>query len=140
MLSLLLALSLAAAPPTPVTGAPDTPVWTPIVSYDEVRIDVDTTRVVGDGPYTLWLRWSFLERPSSPQSWDAGVRGSLDYVEVDCTRGATRTFSSIAYRADGTPVPTASFDEPAAEWRVARPGTIGAEITSQVCGLARANR
>jgi hypothetical protein len=141
MLPLIVALALyapVASPAAPIDSVPaDAPAWAPVISYDEVRVDVDTARVTGAGPYTLWLRWSFYDRASSPQSWDAGVRGSLDLVEVDCERGASRTFSSLAYRADGTPVPTASFDEPAATWRVARPESVGGMLTTRVCDLAR---
>src|SRR5687768_1286460 len=104
MLSLIAALALSASP------IAEAPAWTNLVAFEEVRIDADTTRLAGAGPYTLWLRWSFLDRASSPQSWDAGVRGSVDLVEVDCERGAIRTFSSLAYRADGSPVASASVD------------------------------
>lgn len=139
MLSILTALALHAAPvATPVdsVGA-DAPAWAPIVAFDEVRVDVDTARMSGDGPQTLWMRWSFYDRASSPASWDAGARGSVDLVQVDCARGATRTFSSIAYKADGTAVPAASFDEPAATWRVSKPESIGGIVTEKVCGLVR---
>jgi hypothetical protein len=134
MLSLLTSLALHLSP------APEAPSWAPIVAFDEVRVEADTARVTGAGPFTLWLRWSFLDRASSPQSWDAGVRGSVDYVEIDCERAAIRTFSSLAYGADGSAVPSASVDEPAAAWRVPRAESIGGYVTRQVCELARARR
>jgi len=134
MLTLLTALALHLSP------SPDAPSWAPIVAFDEVRVEADTTRVGGAGPFTLWLRWSFLDRASSPQSWDAGVRGSVDYVEIDCERGAIRTFSSLAYRADGSAVPAASIDEPAAAWSVPRAESIGGHVTRQVCEIARTRR
>jgi len=141
MIPILLALVMHTSQGGPVIpGDDDAPAWAPIVAYDEVRVDADTARVSGSGPYTLWLRWSFLERASSPQAWDAGVRSSVDLVEVDCARQATRTFSSLAYRADGSAIAAASFDEPAAQWHVARPQSVAAEITEQVCGLARRGR
>lgn len=139
MLPILLAFALGATT-LPGTADDHAPTWAPIVAYDEVRVDADTTRMLGAGPYTVRLRWSFLERASSPTAWDAGVRGTMDLVEVDCDREVTRTFSSVAYGADGKPVPAASFDDPEAPWRAARIGTLGEDVTKQVCGLARARR
>jgi hypothetical protein len=97
---------------------------------------MDTARVIGRGPYTTWVRWRFLERAASPSAWDEGIRASLDLLEVDCERGASRTLSSTAFGGDGTVRPAMSVDEPAASWRALRPGTIGAEVAERVCGVA----
>jgi hypothetical protein len=133
ILAVVSASALAATPPAPA----DEPRWTAIVAYDEVRVEMDTTRVIGSGPFTTWVRWHFLERVSSPAAWDAGVRASLDLLEVDCARGATRTLSSTAFASDGSVNPALSVDEPAAAWRVAATGTIGAEVAARVCAVAR---
>lgn len=133
-----LALALATLVPAPGTpSAPrDDPFWTPIVVHDEVRVEMDTTRVAGRGPYAAWLRWRFLDRASSPGAWDAGVRESIDLVEVDCARGATRTLSTTALTGDGSVNEALSADAPAAGWRTARAGTVGAEVTQRVCEVA----
>lgn len=122
-------------------GLPDAnPAWASVVAYDEVRVDVDTTRLAGTGPSTAWLRWTFLDRASSPEAWDRGVRTSIDLVEVDCERAAARTFSSLAYDAERAAVLSASFEEPAAAWRAARPETMAAHVVGGVCGLMRRHR
>jgi hypothetical protein len=142
MISLLLALAVGTSTPRSPSPrvADDTPAWMPILAYEEVRVEADTAGVTGTGPHTLWLRWSFLERASSPTAWDAGVRASVDLVQIDCVRGAMRTFSSMAYGADGSAVAAASYDEPAAAWRTARPESIAGLVVEQVCGIARARR
>jgi hypothetical protein len=129
-------LALAAARVPTATPSDTEPVWTPIVEYDEVRVAMDTSRVVGRGPYTAWLRWSFHDRAASPAVWDAGVRASLDLFEVDCVRATARTLSSTAYAADGAVRADQSLDEPAAAWRPVVPGTLGAEVAERVCGVA----
>ena len=138
MLPILLALVLGARDLPP--NVTDAPAWAPIVAYDEVRVDADTARLVGAGPYTVRLRWSFLDRASSPQAWDAGARGSFDLTEIDCARSATRTFSSLAFRPDGSPVPAVSFEDATADWRVTRAETVAGMLTAQLCGMARAKR
>ena len=125
---LLLAASLA------LTA--DEPRWTPIVSYDEVRIEMDTARVIGRGPYSAWLRWRYLDRAASPTAWDAGVRTSLDLIEVDCARAVARTLSSTAYGGDGAVNAAMSLDEPAAPWRASKAGTIVAGVLVAVCDAA----
>jgi hypothetical protein len=137
MLALLAAAAVTAFAPSPLPSSSEEPRWTAIVAYDEVRVEMDTTRVLGSGPYATWVRWHFLDRVSSPAAWDAGVRASLDLLEVDCVRGATRTLSSTAYAVDGTVNASHSVDEPAAAWRAVRPGTIGAELAARVCAVAR---
>ena len=136
---MLSALLLAAAVSLPAHPAPraDEPLWTPIVAYDEVRVEMDTARVVGRGPYTTWIRWQYLDRVSSPSAWDAGVRASVDLFEVDCDRQTARTLSSTAFTKEGKVDLSMSVDEPAAAWRRLRAGTIGAEVAERVCGVAR---
>jgi hypothetical protein len=143
LLHLLLALSLAAAPAAPsdsARSAADGPLWTSVLAFDELRVDADTAKVTSGGTFTVWLRWSFLDRASSPQAWDAGARGSYDLTEIDCARSATRTFSSLAFRPDGSPVPAVSFEDATAEWRVTRAETVAGMLTAQLCGMARAKR
>ena len=144
LLHLLLALSLAAAPTAASTDSArttaDGPLWTSVLAFDELRVDADTAKVTGSGTFTVWLRWSFLDRASSPQAWDAGARGSFDLTEIDCARSATRTFSSLAFRPDGSPVPTVSFEDATADWRVTRAETVAGMLTAQLCGMARAKR
>ena len=137
MLSIVLAaLSLVA------TNAPrsDEAQWTPVVSYDELRIDVDTARVAGTGPFSISVQWTFLDRASSPSSWDAGVRRTVDRVEVDCAAGALRTLGSVAYGASGTWISGSSFELATAPWRVPNPESVGGELTSRVCSLLKARR
>lgn len=142
LLPLLLALTVHAAPAADSTSrlSPDGAAWTPIVAFDEVRVDADTARVAPGAPFTLWLRWSYLDRASSPQAWDAGARGSFDLVEIDCARAATRTFSSFAFSGTGSAVPEVSFEDPMAQWRVARSETVAGMIAGQLCGLAATKR
>ena len=101
-------------------------------------MELDTTRLGGRGPYRAWVRWHFLDRASSPASWDAGVRTSLDHVEVDCARGATRTLSSSAFDVDGAFAPARSSDVPIAAWASPRAGTVGAEVVAAICEVAGA--
>jgi hypothetical protein len=128
--ALLLAASLTVSPA-------DEPRWAPIVSYDEVRVEMDTARVIGRGPYSAWVRWHYLARESSPSAWDAGVRASVDLFEVDCERLVARTLSSTAFGGDGRANPAMSVDEPAAAWRALKAGTVGAEVALQVCEAGR---
>jgi hypothetical protein len=137
MLSALLLAAAAALPLSPARTAEE-PAWTPIVAYDEVRVEMDTARVVGRGPFTTWVRWHYLERAASPSAWDAGIRLSLDLLEVDCARGTARTLSSTAYAEDGTVNRAMSVDEPAAAWRALRAGTVGAEVAEKVCQAGQA--
>ena len=135
MLSALLVIVSAALP---LARTAEEPAWTPIVAYDEVRVEMDTARVVGRGPFTTWVRWHYLERAASPSAWDAGIRLSLDLFEVDCARGTARTLSSTAYAKDGSVNRAMSVDEPAAAWRALRAGTVGAEVAEKVCEAGRA--
>lgn len=142
-LHFLLALALHAQLATPADSArlrADSPSWASVLAFDEVRVDADTSKLVAARPFTVWLRWSFLARVSSPQAWDAGARGSFDLAEVDCGRGATRTLSSIAYGRDGQPVIAASYEDANAAWRVARAETVAGMLTAELCGMAGAKR
>ena len=118
----------------------DSPRWASVLAFDEVRVDADTTRLTSAKPLAIWLRWSYIERVSSPQAWDAGARGSFDLMEIDCQQGATRTMSSLAFAGDGRPVASASYEDPDAPWRTARAETIAGMLTTQLCGMARARR
>lgn len=136
--SLATLASLVLLPPVaPAPVVADAEAWTAVVAYDEVRVDVDTSRIAGAGPYTVWLRWSFGERAASPQAWDEGVRFSIDVVEVDCRSGATRTHASTAYASDGAVVEAMSFAEDAPAWRRPRAESVGGQVAREVCGLVR---
>lgn len=142
-LHFLLALALHASTVAPSDTARlrlDSPNWALVLAFDEVRVDADTTRLATAKPFTIWLRWSYVERVSSPQAWDAGARGSFDLMEVDCKQGATRTVSSLAFGGDGRPVASASYEDPDATWRVSRAETVAGMLTSELCGMARARR
>ena len=69
-------------------------------------------------------------------TWDAGIRASLDLLEVDCERAVSRTLSSTAFDVDGAVNRAMSVDEPAAAWHALRAGTVGAEVAERVCGVA----
>jgi hypothetical protein len=134
-LAALAALLLAAMP---AARRAETPAWTPVLTDAAMVVELDTTRVTGGGPYTAWLRWRFTERVASPGAWDAGVRWTMDYVEVDCAAGEarTRTFSSIAYTADGALIEDASYENPVAPWRRATPESVGEIVARSVCAAA----
>ena len=125
-------LSLATASP------PDEAVWRPVLSYDEVAVHLDASTVEGAGPYTVQLRWSFAAREASPQAWDAGVRYSIDVVEIDCRAGATRTWASAAYQANGDLVPSLSFEASAPGWSRHEGESMGALLAQQACAVLRA--
>ena len=133
-LAALAALLLA----TPAPRVVETTDWTPVIAEQAVVVELDTTRVTGGGPYTAWLRWRFTERVASPGAWDAGVRWTMDYIEVDCEAGAerTRTFSSMAYAEDGALVEDASYDNPVAPWRRVVPESVGEMVARSVCAAA----
>ena len=142
-LHFLLALALHApfaAPSDTARLRIDSPRWASVLAFDEVRVDADTSRITSAKPFTVWLRWSYIERVSSPQAWDAGARGSFDLTEVDCGRGAARTLSSLAFGRDGQPVPAASYEDADAAWRASRAETVAGMLTTQLCGMARAKR
>ena len=130
----LLAAALLAAP----THVGDVNVWAPVLEDPAVVVELDTTRVAGtrEGPVTAWLRWRFAERVASPQAWDAGVRWTMDYLEVDCVGGRVRTFSSMAYAANGALVEDASYDNPVAPWQVPLPDSVGEMVARSVCAAA----
>ena len=142
-LHFLLALALHAPLATPSDTARlrlDSPRWASVLAFDEVRVDADTSRLTSAKPFTVWLRWSYIERVSSPQAWDAGARGSFDLAEVDCAHGATRTLTSLAFGRDGQPVAAASYEDPAAAWHASRAETVAGMLTAQLCGMARDKR
>ncbi len=116
----------------------DESVWRPVLSFDEVAVHLDASTVEGAGPYTVQMRWSFAAREASPQAWDAGVRYSIDVVEIDCRAGATRTWASTAYQANGELVSSLSFEEPAPEWSRHRAESMGALLARQTCAVLRA--
>jgi hypothetical protein len=134
LLSLVVA-SLVSAPSSPARAteehAPST--WTTLLAFDEVKIDMDTARVVGNGPVTAWLRWQLLDRAVSPKAFDAGVRASVDFVEVDCARHATRTLTSAAYSAAGEAMPAMSYENLIATWRTPPDESMGGYIVQSVC-------
>lgn len=127
----LLAAALLAAP----AHVGDANVWAPVLEDPAVVVELDTTRVAGsqEGPVTAWLRWRFAERVASPQAWDAGVRWTMDYLEVDCVGGRVRTFSSMAYGANGALVEDASYDNPMAPWRPVVAESLGEAVARSVC-------
>ena len=126
-------LALAAASP-----ADDESAWRPVLTYDEVAVHLDATSVKGTGPYTVRLRWSFTVRAASPRAWDAGVRYSIDAVEIDCSAGATRTWASAAFQSNGDLVPTLSFEESAPLWSRHRAESMGALLAREACAMLRA--
>jgi hypothetical protein len=109
-----------------------------VLTYDEVAVHLDASTVEGTGPYTVQLRWSFAAREASPQAWDAGVRYSLDVVEIDCRAGATRTWSSTAFQANGDQVPSLSFEEAAPAWDRHRAESMGGLVARHACDVLRA--
>ena len=125
-------LSQASASPS------DESAWRPLLSYDEVAVHLGASTVKGTGPYTVQLRWTFAAREASPRAWDAGVRYSIDVVEIDCRAGATRTWASTAFRSNGDLVPTLSFEELAPSWSRHHAESMGALLARQVCAVLRA--
>lgn len=111
----------------------DESMWRPLVAYDEVRVELDASTVVGTGPYTVHLRWSFADRAASPQAWDAGVRYAIDVMEIDCRAGATRTWSSAAFTQSGDLVESASYDAESPTFARHRPETIGGQVAQRAC-------
>jgi hypothetical protein len=107
--------------------------WRPVLAFDEVAVDVDTLTVSGTGPYMVQLRWSFHERVASPQAWDAGVRYSIDVVEIDCRAGATRTWASSAFTRAGDAVQDLSYVHDAPEWSRHGAETIGGLLARAAC-------
>jgi hypothetical protein len=107
-----------------------------VLAYDAVRVEVDAAHLGGAGPVSAWLRWTLADRAVSPSAWDAGVRSTVDAVEVDCPTLASRTLVSAAYTADGAPVETASYVDEAAPWRRHAAPSMGGRIAAAVCRLA----
>ena len=126
--------SARAASPRPHTDGA-TP-WTTVLAYDEVRVEVDTAHLGGAGPVSAWLRWTFADRAVSPAAWDAGVRSSVDAVEVDCAAGASRTLASTGFTAAGDSVLAASYADPDAAWRRHAAASMGGRVAAAVCRLA----
>jgi hypothetical protein len=110
--------------------------WHPLLAFDELAIEVDATRLrAADGPLTVWLRWRFADRAASPEAWDAGVRSSVDVVEVDCQRAATRTWSSTPYTAGGALVPALRVEAAAPAWQAHRAESVGGLLARELCAL-----
>lgn len=131
--ALLTAAALSLVPHPPAGES----VWRPVLTFDEVSVHLDASTVEGTGPYTVQLRWSFAAREASPQAWDQGVRYSLDVVEIDCRAGATRTWASTAFQANGDVVPTLSFEDGAPSWSRHAAESMGALLTEHACAVLR---
>jgi hypothetical protein len=112
--------------------------WSPLLAFDEVRVEVDAAHVGGAGPVSAWLRYTLADRRVTPTAWDRGARVTVDAVEVDCASGATRTLESAAYAADGSAVPAASYADAAAPWRRPTAASLGGRVAAAVCRLAGA--
>lgn len=141
MLSSLLvavaAVTLAVPSPVVERATPaDEARWTTVLAYDEVRVEVDAAHLGGAGPVSAWLRWTLADRVVSPSAWDAGVRSTVDAVEVDCAALASRTLVSAAYAGDGAAVETSSYTDEAAPWRRHAAASMGGRVAAAVCRLA----
>ena len=127
-------LALTTAPAMPAAPAPATDwMWRPVLAFDEVTVDLDANTVQGAGPFTVQLRWSFRERAASPQAWDAGVRYSIDVVEIDCQARATRTWASSAFTQGGDAVADLSFAHDAPAWSRHKAESIGGMLAREAC-------
>ena len=127
----LLALALSA--PAPAADW----MWRPVLAFDEVSVDLDASTVQGAGPYTVQLRWSFRERAASPQAWDAGVRYSIDVVEIDCRAHATRTWASSAFTQAGDAVADLSFTHASPAWNRHRAESVGGMLAREASAAIR---
>lgn len=142
MLSALAAFLLAAVPTCAPAERPCAPgaAWRTVAAYDEVHVEADTASLIraADGTLGVRLRWRFAVREVAPATWDAGVRATLDRLEVDCAAGQVRTVASHAYDADGALVAAMSFRAVGGAWT--RPGaaSVAGEVAEQVCRLAEA--
>ena len=125
---------LATAALFALTPAPAADVmWRSVLAFDEVTVDLDASTVQGAGPYTVQLRWSFHDRAASPQAWDAGVRYSIDVVEIDCQARATRTWASSAFTQGGDVVADLSFAHDAPAWSRHKAESIGGMLAREAC-------
>lgn len=135
----LAAAAVLALTAAPSVAAPATDwMWRPVLAFDEVSVDLDANTVQGAGPYTVQLRWSFRERAASPQAWDAGVRYSIDVVEIDCGAHATRTWASSAFTQAGDVVADLSFTQASPSWNRHRAESIGGMLAREACASIRA--
>ena len=134
---LLAVLTPLAAAMLALTPAPADVMWRPVLAFDEVRVDLDASTVQGSGPYTVQLRWSFHERAASPQAWDAGVRYSIDVVEIDCAAHATRTWASSAFTKGGDVVADLSFQQAAPAWNRHAAESVGGMLAREACASIR---
>lgn len=132
----IVAALLALAPGLPSAPA-DESLWRPLLAFDEVTVELDARTVAGTGPYSVQLRWSFHERAASPQAWDAGVRYSIDVVEIDCRQGATRTWASSAYTRAGDVVQDLSFVHDAPAWSRHDAESVGGMLAREACASLR---
>jgi hypothetical protein len=133
LIALVAADSGRADRPTPTAGDA---AWTTVLAFDEVRVEVDTAHLGGAGPVSAWARWTFASRAVSPVAWDAGVRRTVDAMEVDCAARAARTLASTAYAADGGPVEGGAMADADAAWRRPAPASVGGLLVAAVCRLA----
>ncbi|MDF1501356.1 hypothetical protein [Roseisolibacter sp. H3M3-2] len=129
--SLAALLALAAAPP-PDEG------WRPLLSYDEVAVDLARSTVQGTGPYTVQVRWTFRDRAASPAAWDGGVRYAIDVMELDCRTAASRTWSTTAFAANGDVVRDHSADEQAPAWGRHPAESVGGLLVREGCAALAA--
>lgn len=127
--------SVPAGRPTAVPGAA-VDAWATVLAFDEVRVEVDTLHLGGAGPVSAWVRWTFAARAVSPAAWDAGVRRTVDAVEVDCAGGSLRTLASAGYAADGRAVDGAAVEDAGAAWRRPSAESVGGRLAAAVCRLA----
>ena len=132
-LALVAADSARPATPRPADGAA---AWTTVLAFDEVRVEVDTAHLGGAGPVSAWARWTFASRAVSPTAWDAGVRRTVDAMEVDCAARAARTLASTAYSADGGALDVEAVADVDAAWRRPVPASVGGMLVAAVCRLA----
>ena len=101
-------------------------------------MDLARTPVQGTGPYTVQLRWSFRDRAASPAAWDAGVRFAIDVTELDCRAGASRTWATTAFAANGDIVRDHSADQPAPRWERHPDESMGGLLVREGCAALSA--
>lgn len=115
-------------------------VWRPLLAYDEVTVEMERSSVYGDGPFTVQLRWTYRDRAVSPRAWDAGVRSSIDLVEIDCQAGASRTWITSAFAGDGRAVPEMSAEHERVEWERHAEESMGGLLVREGCALLSRGR
>ena len=96
------------------------------------QIRRDRIKPIGEGIYTVWLRWLWAE----PQPWKSELETSRVIVaNVDCTRLRVRELGILHKDRSGKVIESEEWSPEDAPWRTFERESGAAKTVAQVCEL-----